>query len=515
MNSNRRVPRESFALALPTVLLLGAAFAAAFFGLIIMGPLDFELLRRYCLSHPVAIASVSLFFIGIVTLVLKWVQAIVQSQASIQAAGSLRRLITDGEEVPSDQRAEWLGAHWQSLPKNVRDGWLGRRVLSAIELQIQRGRRYQIEADLKEFSNSDQDRQHDSYSLLRIINWAMPMLGFLGTVLGISQTLGQLDTQKLATQQQEAMNELTAGLYVAFDTTAIALVLTVFLMFVQFAVSRLELNLLTKIDREAGEGLIRFLSADPYAAQDSLLAPVRDMAEDLLASVRQLVEEQASIWSRSIAESQRQWAAWTDQAALKLDADLGQRVSTALEGHAQALGELQDEGCRQVDLRWQQWQTTLSDQARLVQGQQQEIIKQTHTLQELVDSTCELRKLEEVVHDGIIRFESINRIEEASLCVGEAVAVLAASLERAGIIRSTPLKPRAVTRPWEHATEEAGSSQSTDRATPSRPSAPASDQESATSVAPDHEPKSASNSPQNEPLTHEQKGRDSQRRKAA
>ena len=37
------------------------------------------------------------------------------------------------------------------------------------------------------------DANHDVLQLVRIIIWAIPMLGFLGTVVGITETLGGLD----------------------------------------------------------------------------------------------------------------------------------------------------------------------------------------------------------------------------------------------------------------------------------------------------------------------------------
>lgn len=442
MRQNKKIHREAYFLALPPVLLLGAALAAIFFGLIIAGPLKHPLLVRYCLSHPVAIASVSLFFIGLVTLVFKWYQATAQLAVTKKCTATLNRLTTDGQDISPVKRPEWTAAHWNSLPKELVASWFSTRLSRILEMQISRGRRNHLDTDLKNMAEADADRQHDSYSLLRIINWAMPMLGFLGTVLGISQTLGQLDTKMLATQQQEAMNQLTAGLYVAFDTTAIALVLTVFLMFLQFGVSRLELRLLAQMDESMETGLISFLAVDPFDTHDSLLQPIREMTQELIQSVQELVEKQAVLWGKSIAESQTQWSAWTQSAAENAESQIHNRLSEALALHVEALQSLQDDGFQKTETRWKQWQTTLSDQSRQVQSQQQQTNLQTELLSKLVESTTDLRKLEEVIQESVVRLDNVGRIEEAAVCVGEAVALMATSLERAGVIRGAPTKPR-------------------------------------------------------------------------
>lgn len=446
---SKHARRESFTQSLPPILLFGVLCAAAFYGLILTGPLDYELLRRYCLNHPVAVACVFLFFTGIVTLSLKSYAALIQSRLSDRAALALRRLTDEGAEVRTQDRSQWLQASWNGLPKPIRESWLGQRLLDAVQWQLSRGRRHQVETDLEALADAAADRQYESYGLLRIINWAMPMLGFLGTVLGISQTLGQLDTELLATQQQQAMNELTAGLYVAFDTTAVALILTVFLMFLQFGIGRLETNLLSRINNTVNRTLVPFLGVDPYDAQATLLAPVRDMASDVVHAIESLTHTQAEIWERSITESQKQWQQWTETASSLVESHLSESLESSLHWHVDSLRKLHEEANEKLDLRWQQWQTTLSDQARLIKDQQHELLHQTQKIDEvlnattdLVSATSELRRLEDTIHDSVSRLEHIGRLEHATNCVGEAVAVLATSLERAGVLRGAPTRPR-------------------------------------------------------------------------
>lgn len=443
VKSRRSKPIESFSLSLPPLFLIGLGLAASFFGLILFGPFDSTLLRRYCLGHPIAVSCVCLFFVGCVALVIKWTQALLQQQLTNKATSSLEQLAAEGADVSSSRRAQWLEANWQSLSTAIRDSWLGMRVRQIVEMQISRGRQHQLESDLKRTSEADGDRQHDSYSLVRIINWAMPMLGFLGTVLGISQTLGQLDTQKLATQQQDAMNELTAGLYVAFDTTAIALILTVVLMFIQFAVSRLELKQLSIIDTVCHRELIQFLGSDPYHAQENLLAPVREMCEQLTDSVESIVKQQAHLWAQTIAESRQQWQTQVDTSAAHIDEAMGNRIEHSLNQHAQQLTELAQAGEENADRRWQQWHTTLGNQARLMQDQQKEITLQCDYLQQLISSISDIPQLEEQIQASLERLENVQRLENASMCIGEAVAVLATSLERSGLIRGVPVRPTA------------------------------------------------------------------------
>jgi biopolymer transport protein ExbB/TolQ len=447
------VERQNYSLPLPPVLITGSLLAAVFYGLILAGPLNIEILRRYCLSHPVAIAAVCLFYVGMVGMVWKWMRAQRQNGLVKRSSAALKRLVQDGTEIGANKRVDWLFASWQSEPEGTRSSWLGQRVLQALLLLQSRGRRQQVESDLKNMADQAADQQYESYSLLRIIHWAMPMLGFLGTVLGISQTLGRLDTQLLATQQQDAMNQLTSGLYVAFDTTAIALTLTVTSMFIQFAVGRIELNLLERINRETESALVPFLSLDPFDTQDTLITPIRDMAAELIAGVERLVSEQALIWSRSMEASQSRWSEWTDRLSGEAELQSAHALSSVLANHLVGLESLHEKNAVQLEGRIQQWQTTLSDQTRALHSHQKEIVQQTASIQNLVNSIVDLKKLESTLTENLDTVKEVQqlhhaseRIEQASQCIGEAVAVLATSMERAGLLRSPPQRPRHASR---------------------------------------------------------------------
>ncbi len=435
--------RASFELPIVPAVVIGSAITAIFYFLLVNDFVTSATLKRYCLCHAVAIASVWLFFIATVGMLMKMREAYVQRRVTQGVGRALDKLILEGNDVNRSQRSLWLEAHWLALPLHMRNSWVGRRIAEIIERQIKRGKHSLLETDIRDLAEADGDAQYDSYSIVRIISWAMPMLGFLGTVIGISDTLGQLDTELLASQSQAALKQMTSGLFVAFDTTAIALVLTIVAIFAQFSVSRFEVGVLQSMDEVVRDNLIEFLGSDARQAEQDLLSPVRQMADDLVTAVHQLVEQQATLWTRSISEAQKQWATWSTGSSDELRKALCESLDKSLSNHAQQIEKIQQEAGRQVDARWQQWQITLSDQARVMHAQQKELVRQTESIDRLITSTCDLKKVEDAVRDSFGSFEMIEQLRQATIGVSEAVAVLASSLERAGIIRGMPVKPRA------------------------------------------------------------------------
>src|SRR4029078_13191444 len=106
--------------------------------------------------------------------------------------------------------------------------------------------------------------------MVRIIIWAILILGLLGTVIGITIAVANLNPATL----EESMTKVTHGLGVAFDHTATALSLTMLLMFTKSAVERIEDNLMGRVDERVSREMVgRF--ADTGANDDANVAALR------------------------------------------------------------------------------------------------------------------------------------------------------------------------------------------------------------------------------------------------
>jgi len=94
---------------------------------------------------------------------------------------------------------------------------------------------------------SEAERLDSEMSMLRYIAWAIPAIGFIGTVRGIGDALSQ--AHKAVGGD---ISGVTEGLGVAFNSTLIALLLSIFLMFLlhqlQLAQERLVLDAETYLD---------------------------------------------------------------------------------------------------------------------------------------------------------------------------------------------------------------------------------------------------------------------------
>lgn len=473
---NRNSAQPSFHTSIGPAALIGSVACLAFYGLIYAGPLDFALIRRYCLCHPVAIATMELFLVAMVAIGFKYRQVSVQRGLSQRGCDSLDEISLNQNDLPADasgvQKAQWFDTLWKTQGRQICDSWFGQRVAAILQRQLKRKNTKHLDDDIQELAERDADRQHDSYGLIRIVTWAMPMLGFLGTVLGISDTLGKMDAQALASGSQDAMNSLTAGLYVAFDTTAIGLVLTMVAMFIQFFVNRSELSILNLMDAKVSEALRLCLTEQESSHVSSdVESSLRLVCNELVAVVRTTVEQQAQLWHQTIGSAHAYWQDLTSKSAGAVQTALAEAIEGAMAKHeaaftthAEQILRIQADGALQIDSRWHQWQTTLSEQARALHQQQQQMSHQTELLSRLVDKHEAVREMEQPLQKvldqlsalddkQLERLTNIDRFHEVAICMTEAIAVLGTQLERQGVLGRQPARRRSEAKLPEGASE--------------------------------------------------------------
>ncbi len=288
-------------------------------------------MNRFFLGHPVCIGATLLFGIALGILIVKaW---------RVRGEGRIVRDLRDQDLSPRltaiSSGDNWVLAHdagrvatqWlhalDELPQTLLQTRILHRLRDLLERQRGRTTTRQLADDQRELAGRDADQAHDSLQLIRIIIWAIPMLGFLGTVVGITQTLGDLDF----TDGNAAVDKLKSGLYVAFDTTALGLVLSVVAIFLQYPVERAEQSLLGEIDSRINRLLNEKLPSTEN--QDNPAAHIAELCEGIRVAVAESLESQTKLWRQTIDEAHSHWQ--------QIAADHGDRIGEALNQHLDPL----------------------------------------------------------------------------------------------------------------------------------------------------------------------------------
>ena len=270
--------------------LVGLPLAAGVLAAVHLGAARFAAIQEleHYISNPVECVEVVLFCCAISALAAK----VLRSRIERRACGMNMLPAWDGRPVPITEAAKLL-ASVQQKPGLMRNTFLGQRLIAVLEFLRERGGAEDLDDQLRTLADNDVVSMEGGFALTRFITWAIPILGFLGTVLGITTAIHGATPEVL----EKSLSSVTDGLSYAFDATALALALTMITMFISFLVERDEQGVLDAVDRMVDRCLAhRFqrMGADtgPFALA------VQQNTQALLASMEQLIQRQAELWAR-------------------------------------------------------------------------------------------------------------------------------------------------------------------------------------------------------------------------
>ncbi|HWA96995.1 MAG TPA: MotA/TolQ/ExbB proton channel family protein [Pirellulales bacterium] len=398
-------------------ILWGGLASFGFYTLIHTGVLEGEFFQRYFAAHWTLYTETILFFIGVAELLLKLFDL------SDQRARLKNRIFPAIAAPVPVSEARTLIDQLGALPYVQQHNYLPRRLREALEGVLRQGSAEKLEDDLKYLAEVDASRAHSGYALMRIIIWAIPILGFLGTVIGITIAIASLNPQAL----ESSLGEVTGGLGIAFDTTALALTLSMTLMFGQFWVDRVEQKLLGDIDGRVFDELSgRFETS--IASRDPHLAAVQRMSETVMLRCEALVQKQVELWQTALDASQARWAGMMESAGAVLEQSLASALNQHVKEHADRLVAAEEATTQLNRRKWLRLHKALRANVASAGAQQTELSRQTDTLLRIADASNHVLKLEKALNHNLSALSGAQHFQEMMLNLSATLTLLNARL---------------------------------------------------------------------------------------
>ena len=157
--------------------------------------------------------------------------------------------------LPEDTRE--FARQVQQLPDEQQQMLLPRALLNALRRFNSTHSIQDVSSSTNTICESEAERLESELSMIRYISWAIPSIGFIGTVRGIGEALAQADKAV-----QGAIAGVTQSLGVAFNSTFIALLISIFLMFLVYQLQLLQERLVFDTQAYCDDKLIRHMRAD-------------------------------------------------------------------------------------------------------------------------------------------------------------------------------------------------------------------------------------------------------------
>jgi len=371
-----------------------------FYGAIHGGWITHPLVVRYFASHPIEYVITVMFFVGLAILIVKYAAILLQRQlmqrCPVLPPNSLPLPIA---QVGSDLDA--VGMHEKKHGKSLLTERL-KTILHSLRRSNSAGN---LDVEIRSRSESAAAKTDAEYGLTRLILWAIPMIGFLGTVIGITVALDNLDLNAM----NESSKKLSAGLAIAFDTTGLAIALAVLLFFVQFIVQREEMSLLSETDRLTEMELVGRFEQNDIPKENDAITTIRRMLETITASIVQATQRQANVW---------------EQSAETLKIAMSSALNESVERHANIIAQAETDLLLRAGKTAVQFSEAVSKNAATILSLRDETMRQTETVREILGTNSQLIQLEERLHQNLSTLASVGNFEETVNSLAAAIHLL-------------------------------------------------------------------------------------------
>ncbi len=308
-------------------LLWGGLGCLTFYACLKLPYVQSELLDRYFNGHIVEQVATLLFCTAAASLIIRL--GSLMGQFSVLDNNLLGKAPVAGQ--PVSETPELL-AKLDRVPALLQKTYLVQRLRDALNYVQECDSADGLEEQLERLEVADQDRMSTGYALPKLVRSTLPIIGMLGTVIGITMAIGQLSPDQL----EQSLTSVMGALSIAFDTTAQAMSLMLVLWFAMFTVEQVEQRLLDRVNQITSRMLVgRFQQFG--ASTDPNVASIRRMTEQVVTAVEQLAAKQADTWQTVIEATHTRWQQATNTATETLSDSLSKALNENLDLHAQGL----------------------------------------------------------------------------------------------------------------------------------------------------------------------------------
>lgn len=207
--------------------IVGFILAVTFYTVVFFLP-DVSFKSTMMERGPTQYACVFIAFWSLAILEIKRRKLKVQRQA---IATSI--IPDDGEFILSSQTAPELIRSIYTKCEDPERFIVFNRILIAVSNLQNLGRVSDVDDILRSVGERDESSHDSSFAILGGFLWSVPVLGFIGTVLGLAQAIGNfselLNNDSDLSNVIGSLKDVTSGLSTAFETTLVALVIALVL----------------------------------------------------------------------------------------------------------------------------------------------------------------------------------------------------------------------------------------------------------------------------------------------
>jgi len=248
-------------------VLLGVLLTAAFYGLLL--PFRGTVFAGMFITKEGYLIPACICFFSCWSLAILFIK----SRKLAFQRRSLAHLVVpkDHDFVLSAANVEVVTEKIYSIVDDPKHFVLFNRIVVALSNLRNLGRVPDVAEILRSRADHDESVMETSYAVVAGFVWAIPVLGFIGTVLGLSQAIGGFGTVLRTTEDigqiKTALQGVTGGLSTAFETTLQALVAALLIQMILTFLKKSEQDFLDECSEYCATNIVNKLRIMPFDQQ--------------------------------------------------------------------------------------------------------------------------------------------------------------------------------------------------------------------------------------------------------
>jgi len=243
-------------------LLIGVLLTLGFYG--ILFPLQGTLVADSFLHRGLIPYFIAFFFFwSVAILLLKWQKLRLQRKAlRVAIIPEAMDFVLSPRTVDDVMRQMYLQIEDPS------HFLLFNRILTSLSNLRNLGRVTDVDEILRSQATTEESAMETTYSIIQGFLWAIPVLGFIGTVEGLSVAIGGFGSVLAAANElsaiKDSLKDVTAGLSVAFETTMQGLVAALMLQLCVTALKKSEEEFMDECSEYCTRNIVGRLRMTPF-----------------------------------------------------------------------------------------------------------------------------------------------------------------------------------------------------------------------------------------------------------
>lgn len=265
-------------------------------------------------------------FICLALLILKWFNIKQQRRAML-----IETLPRDIDDEITIQNVSTFYDNLNAFPAKLQNTMIVNRIRKGLEFFYVRQNNPEVSEMLTSQSEVDANKVIGTYAIVKVFLWAIPIMGFIGTVIGIGDAIGGFGAVLGASGEGGGdmaaitgpLLDVLDSLGVAFDTTLLALVFSILLSFPASSLQATEEDLVTDIDEYCIDQLLKRLN-DGGAKSQELQgdeAMVKALSDAVAKNQKDMLTKFAET-QKNMAETQKGQSKYFGEVAAAVDKQL-------------------------------------------------------------------------------------------------------------------------------------------------------------------------------------------------